>query len=142
MRGEDELSHAGDAEAGGDAHVGEPGAAWAGLLAHAMHLVTAASVVPPEQDGVAWRASMPAIIGFQSVTMALGWMMQRREEIGEADVRVGLDRARVLIRRFERQIEDAWRGRALPAAIEELMRDAVAITAGVDALLNGGGRRE
>lgn len=116
---------------------GEAGVAWAGLLANATQLVTAASVVPPEHDGVAWRASMPAIIGLQSVTMALGWMVEKQDSLGAADLRVGLDRARVLTRQFEREIEAAWRGRTLPAAIGELVSDGVVAASEVEALLKG-----
>ena len=108
---------------------GEPdpassGVVWMGLLAHAAQLVSAASVVPPEQDGDRWRRSMPAIIGLQALTLALGWSVERGRTGDRRDLAVACDRAGILIRQHRAELAQAWGGSAIPAGIGELVDDA------------------
>jgi hypothetical protein len=108
---------------------GEPdpansGVVWMGLLAHAAHLVSAASVVPPEQEGDRWRRSMPAIIGLQALTLALGWSVERAQKGDRRDLAVACDRAGILIRQHRAELAQAWGESSIPAGIGELVDDA------------------
>ncbi len=103
---------------------------WAALLAHWTNFARAAVALPKDAEGDRWRASVPAIIGLQAVTMALGELDNLASASGAAgEYEVGVDRASVLVREHAGAINAAWRGELLPSGILELLEDARAALA-------------
>lgn len=93
---------------------------WAVLLGRWVQFARSALALPDDAMGRALRASVPDIIGLQAVTMALG-----EAELLEPDERaLGLDRARVLIQRYTRNLHTLFEDEGLPAKLTELIDDA------------------
>lgn len=101
------------------------GLTWAVLLARWTEFAQAAVALPEGPDRARWRASVPAVIGQQAVTMALG----EAERLPEEEIPLAVDRATVLVARHTSEIQGAWRGEAMPHALHELLHDAHAALA-------------
>ncbi|MEM1424183.1 MAG: hypothetical protein AAGH64_09290 [Planctomycetota bacterium] len=95
-------------------------ASWAMLLSHWTSFARHSVALPENEEGKAWRSSVPALIGLQAHVFALA-------ELGglAGDERaLGLDRASVGIGGHERALREAWDGRAMPEGITDLIIDA------------------
>ncbi len=93
---------------------------WTALLGRWIDFARSAVALPDDATGRAWRQAIPAVIGLQAVTMALG-------EVGDLpdDQRaLGLDRAEILIQRHTDQLRQAFGDQPLHPMLAELIQDA------------------
>ena len=103
---------------------------WAALLGRWLDFARSAVALPDDATGRAWKASVPAIIGLQAITLALG-----EADRLDADQRaLGLDRARILIDRYTGQLHQAFGDEPLHPMLVELIDDALAAVTKVEAL--------
>ncbi len=92
---------------------------WAVLLGQWVEFARSAVGLPAQGQGQCMRESVADIIMLQAVWFAL----QHVQELGAAERSLGLDRAGVLIEKHEAALRKRW-GQGMPAAIDELLRDA------------------
>src|SRR5262245_33826970 len=92
---------------------------WAALLAKWTEFAKAAVALPREGDGGRLRRAVPALIGLQAVTQALGEL----NRLPKYERAVGLDRATILINRYTGELTSIWQGQE-PAEVAELASDA------------------
>jgi hypothetical protein len=93
---------------------------WAALLGRWVEFAQAAVALPDDADGRNWRQAVPAIIGLQAVTMALG----DADQLAADQRALGLDRAEILINRHVKQLHAIFGEAALHPMLEELILDA------------------
>jgi hypothetical protein len=96
---------------------------WAALLAHWTSFARAAVALRDDANGERWRASVPAVIGLQAVTLALGDLDMLASGLA-GEYAVGVDRAAILIREHAATLNAAWRSAPMPHGLIELMEDA------------------
>ncbi|MDX2016318.1 MAG: hypothetical protein SFY95_01605 [Planctomycetota bacterium] len=104
---------------------------WTLLLSKWTEFARAAVALPAGGDGARWKASVPAVIGLQALTHALGELDMVCAGSGGAggaggadDYEVGQDRAEVMIRQYTRDLHEIWKGEAMPGGMAELVSDA------------------
>ncbi len=93
---------------------------WAALLGRWVEFAQAAVALPDDAQGRNWRQAVPAIIGLQAVTMALG----DADQLAPDQRALGLDRAEILIDRHVRQLHGIFGRSQLHPMLEELILDA------------------
>ena len=93
---------------------------WAVLLGRWVEFAQSAVALPDDADGRAWKAAVPAIIGLQSLAMAL----QHASELDREERLLGIDRARVGIERYTDELRGAFGDQALHPMLDELILDA------------------
>ena len=103
---------------------------WALLLSKWTQLAQAAVAVRHQPDGGRWEASVPALIGLQATTFALGEL----HTLDAAERAVGLDKAAFGIRQFVGQIHEAWKGVPMPEGLASAIDDARLAHEGASAL--------
>ena len=92
---------------------------WPALLAKWVEFAQASVALPHDDDGKAWRASVPPIITLQAVTLALGEL----NELSSSDQPVAIDKASLLIEREASALSRIWDA-DIPAEVARLVRDA------------------
>jgi hypothetical protein len=92
---------------------------WPALLAKWTQFAQASAAFPKSGPGSLWRASVPAVIGLQAVTMALGELTA----LQAAEQAVGLARAGAAIQKYERELLALW-GSDLSPELGALIGDA------------------
>lgn len=100
---------------------------WTALLGKWIEFAQSAVVLPDDQPGRAWKASVPAIIELQAVTFALAELT----ELPAADQPVARDRAAHLIDRAGATLSRAW-DEHIPENVTEIISDARTALAAVD----------
>ena len=93
---------------------------WGMLLTHWTSLARNSVALPQDQQGNAWRASVPALIGLQAHVFALAEI----DGLPEDERAVGLDRASVGIGAHETTLLEAWSGQETPEGVTDLIIDA------------------
>jgi hypothetical protein len=93
---------------------------WTSLLAQWMRFAQASLAIPEENDGVRWRASVPAIINLQAVTFALAELHQLPVD----ERALGIDKAQILIEKSEADLDRTWQGRDRSPMLIEIVSDA------------------
>ena len=93
---------------------------WAALLGRWVEFAQSAVALPDDASGRAWKAAVPAIIGLQSLAMAL----RHADELDEAERALGIDRARVGIERYTDSLREAFGDEPLHPMVDELIMDA------------------
>lgn len=91
---------------------------WAALLGRWIEFAQSALALPADENGRAWKAAVPDIIGLQAICMALGEL----EELDADERALGVDRSRVLFERHEANLRGLFGARP-HAMIDELIRD-------------------
>ena len=94
-------------------------ATWAALLARWTDFAKAALALPHEGESGKLRQAVPALIGLQAVTQALAEL----DRLPRSERAVGLDRAAILIKRYESELGTVWAG-PVPVDMLELVADA------------------
>lgn len=104
---------------------------WPALLAHWTAFAKASLALPKNAEGDRWRAAVPAIIGLQAVTFALGDLDRLRAAPSDADGEraLAIDRAELLIRKHGAELHDLWAGEPLHPELARLIEDARAALA-------------
>jgi hypothetical protein len=92
---------------------------WAALLSKWMDFARASVALPREGEGGKLRQAVPALIGLQAVTQALAEL----DRLAHGERALGLDRAAVLIGRYENELTSIW-GDEIPPDVRELSSDA------------------
>lgn len=90
---------------------------WAALIGRWVEFAQAAVALPDDEDSVAWRQIVPAVIGLQAVTMALGDL----DELSQEEQALGIDRASILIDRHSVEIEIAFPDRSEHPSLQALL---------------------
>lgn len=105
---------------------GPPATTWALLLAQWMEFARASVALPRDAEGDRWRATTPAVITLQAVTMALGEV----DILPDARERAaGASKAGLLIRRTIRTLHELWKDQPLHPELVRLIDDATAALA-------------
>jgi DNA-binding transcriptional LysR family regulator len=104
---------------------------WATLLARWTDFARSAVALPREGEGGRLRQAVPSLIGLQAVTHALAEL----DRLPELERSVGLDRAEVLIGRYDAAIGAIWAGEPRPDNVSEFVTDANAALEGAKRLL-------
>jgi hypothetical protein len=99
---------------------------WATLLARWTDFAKSAVALPRDGEGGRVRQAVPSLIGLQAVTHALAEL----ERLPEAERALGLDRAEVLIGRYDAAIAAIWAGEPVPDSVAEFVSDASVALAG------------
>lgn len=94
---------------------------WAMLLARWTEFARSAVALPTEGAGGRWRESVPAIIGLQAISMALGDL--DGHELDE-DRSLALDTASVGVDRHAETLAGVWADEPWPEELHELLEDA------------------
>ncbi len=102
---------------------------WAALLARWTEFARSSLALPRNAEGERWRRAVPAIIGLQAVTYALG------ESVGlpPDELALGLDRAAILIDRHAAELAALWNTEPLHPELGALLDDARRAHAGAAA---------
>lgn len=93
---------------------------WTALLARWIEFAQAAVAIPEEENGERWRASVPAMINLQAVTLAL----RELDTVDQREWPWARDKAEVLIERSASELGEAWRAEPMPGTVLELCDDA------------------
>lgn len=106
---------------------------WPALLAHWTQFAQSSLALPKTAEGDRWRAAVPAIIGLQAVTFALG-DLDRLADASSGGAAGGeralaLDKSDMLIRKHAAELHELWRGEPLHAELDSLVSDARAALA-------------
>jgi len=101
---------------------------WPALLAHWTQFAQSSLALPKTAEGDRWRAAVPAIIGLQAVTFALGDLDRLADGAG-GERALALDKSDLLIRKHAAELHDLWRGEPLHAELATLIDDARAALA-------------
>ncbi len=110
---------------------GTPVLSWAVLLARWTRFAQTAVALPADDQGAAWRNSIPSIITLQAVTFALADLL-----LLPVDERpLAVDRAGVLITTHTRDLTIAWRAQDMPQGVQEIIDDAKRTHAAAKVLL-------
>jgi hypothetical protein len=92
---------------------------WSALLAKWTEFARAAVALPHQGESGMLKQSVPALIGLQAVTQALAEL----DRLARSERDLGLDRAAVLIKRYDAELSSVWAGH-VPADVHELVEDA------------------
>lgn len=103
---------------------------WTGLLAHWTGLAQASLALPKNAEGDRWRNAVPAIVGLQAITHALGDLERLAPEEDRA---VAMDRAAVGAQTHAATLHQLWKGELLHPELIALIDDARAALAAVRA---------
>ena len=90
---------------------------WAALIGRWVEFAQAAVGLADDGDGAAWKQIVPAVIGLQAVTMALGDL----DELSDDQRALGMDRASILIDRHSMEIEMAFPDRRDQPGLQDVM---------------------
>lgn len=93
---------------------------WAALLAKWTEFAQSALALPDDGEEGRMKSAVPAIIGLQAVTHACA---EIRDLPGEEQA-LGADKAEMLIQKHAKELNEIWRGEAMPEGIIELVEDA------------------
>lgn len=96
------------------------GLTWAILLAGWTDFAKASVGLPDDGEAGRVKRAVPALIGLQAVACALAEV----DQLSPKERAAGLDMGDVLIRQYAGQINEVWRGEAMPPGVEVLVRDA------------------
>lgn len=93
---------------------------WTALMGRWAAFARSAVALPDDAGGRAWRACVPAMIGLQAVTAALGDV----DELAPDERAVGMDRARLLIQRHADELHQHLGPAPLHPELEALIAEA------------------
>ncbi len=101
-------------------------ATWTGLLAHWTALAQRSLALPKNAEGERWRAAVPAIVGLQAITHALGEI----DTLAPGEDRAAAqDRAAVGIQSHAGALHQLWRGEPMHGELTGMIDDARAALA-------------
>lgn len=92
---------------------------WAALLGRWLEFARSAVALPDDAEGEAMRQAVPDIISLQALAMALG----EADELGDDELALAIDRARVLLERHVAKLGDLF-GEQMHPMLVELLEDA------------------
>ena len=93
---------------------------WTALLGQWMDFARASVALPPDAEGDAWRAAVPAIITLQAVTFALADFAR----LPAPERPLARDKAEILINDSAAGLISAWEGICVPESVREIEADA------------------
>lgn len=99
---------------------------WTGLLAHWTSLAQRSLALPKNAEGERWRAAVPAIVGLQAITHALGEI----DTLAPGEDRAAAqDKAAVGIQHHAAELHRLWRGEPMREELTGMIDDARAALA-------------
>ncbi len=101
-----------------------PDLTWPGLLSHWTALAQASLALPKTAEGDRWRNAVPAIVGLQAITMALGDLDRLANADRPGERAAAIDKAEVGARAHVGTLHQLWRGEPLPDDLAGIISDA------------------